>query len=237
MSKRFPLPPSLEKLAVLATNLWFSWNPDVRDLFREMDLDVWRKSGRNPVQFLESVGTEKLEKLASDTSFLDKLEKSWERLNQYLESKDTAYAKNYPRMMDHLIAYFSAEYGIHESLPNYAGGLGVLAGDHTKSASDLGLPFIAVGLMYKHAYFQQQINAQGDQTEIYSELDFDKLPINLVTDNKNAPLLVSVPLLDREIYLKVWEVKVGRVSVFLLDTTVDKNSEEDKNIIHSLYGG
>ncbi len=237
MTKRFELPPSLEKLGDLATNLWFSWNPDVRDLYREIDIDTWRNSGRNPVKFLEMIDPLKIDIYSKDSSFLEKLNIAWDRFNQYIENKATTFTRNYPKMLDHSIAYFSTEYGIHESLPNYAGGLGVLAGDHTKSASDLGLPFIAVGLMYKHAYFQQEIDAEGNQVEIYNELNFEQLPIHLVTDDKGEPLVVSIPLLDHEVFLKIWEVIIGRVSVFLLDSTVDQNSEEDKNIIHSLYGG
>jgi len=237
MAERFKLPPSLEKLGDLATNLWFSWNPDVRDLYREIDLDTWRNCGRNPVKFLERVDPQKIDVFSKNAPYLDKVNKSWDRFNQYLDHKKTTFARNYPKMFDHSIAYFSTEYGIHESLPNYAGGLGVLAGDHTKSASDLGLPFIAVGLMYKHAYFQQEIDAAGNQVEIYEELNFEQLPTHLVTDKKGEPLVVRVPILDHDVFLKIWEVKVGRVSVFLLDSTVDQNSEEDKNIIHSLYGG
>ncbi len=237
MSKKFELPAKLEKLGDLATNLWFGWNPDVRDLYREIDLDVWKKSGKNPVKFLKMVDPLKIDAFSKDEAFLKKVSDSWERFVEYIESNNTAFRKNYPKMLDHTIAYFSAEYGIHESLPNYAGGLGVLAGDHTKTASDLGLPFLAVGLMYKHAYFQQEIDANGNQVEIYNELDLEQLPIRLVTDDKDEPLLVSVPLLDHIVFLKIWEVKVGRVSVFLLDTTVDQNSDEDKSIIHTLYGG
>ncbi|MEJ2053444.1 MAG: alpha-glucan family phosphorylase, partial [Calditrichaceae bacterium] len=140
-------------------------------------------------------------------------------------------------LKDNSIAYFSAEYGLHESLPNYAGGLGILAGDHCKSASDLGLPFVAVGLLYKHAYFNQTINEKGEQEEYYTQLDYENLPMTLVTNEQGQPLLVSVRLIDREVYIKIWEVRIGRISLYLLDTTVDQNSEEDKAIIHSLYGG
>ena len=237
MQHNFDLPQPIEKLGELAYNLWFSWNPDVRDLFREIDLDLWRQCDRNPVEFLLKIDPEKLKQVSENQDYLNKLQRRWDRFEEYLQSMDTAFARNYPKMRDHLIAYFSAEYGIHESLPNYAGGLGILAGDHTKSASDLGLPFVAVGLMYKHAYFQQQIDQYGSQIEVFNELEFNNLPIRLVTNNANKPLLVSVPLLDHEVFLKIWEVKVGRVSVYLLDTTVDSNSDEDKNIIHSLYGG
>ncbi len=237
MNKEYTLPKSLEKLEDLASNLWFSWNPDVRDLFREIDVDLWRQVNRNPVEFLQSVDPFKIKKAAEDPTFIGRMQKAWERLEEYRQREDTPFRKNYPKMNDHLIAYFSAEYGIHESIPNYAGGLGILAGDHTKSASDVGLPFVAVGLMYKHAYFRQEIDETGAQTEIFDELKPKSMPICLVQDEDGQPLLVSVPLLDREVYLKIWQVKVGRVSVYLLDTTVDENSDEDKDIIHSLYGG
>jgi starch phosphorylase len=237
MINNFNLPESIANLGELAYNLWFSWNPDIRDLFREIDVNLWRKCGRNPVEFLLSIEQDKLQQYAQDQTFLEKLHRRWERFDKYMQLTETPFSKNYPKMLDHLIAYFSAEYGIHESLPNYAGGLGILAGDHTKSAGDLGLPFVAVGLRYKHAYFQQQIDEQGNQIEIYDEIDPFKLPVKLVRDTKNDPLLVSVPLLDHEVFLKIWEVQVGRVRIFLLDTTVEQNSDEDKDIIHSLYGG
>ncbi len=237
MTQKINLPENLEKLEDLAYNLWFAWNPDARDLFREMDMDLWRASGRNPVELLLQISPDRLAELAHDHGFVERVNQCWQRFQTYMENKDTTFARNFPKMNDHLIAYFCAEYGIHESLPNYAGGLGILAGDHAKSASDLGLPFIAFGLMYKHAYFQQQINEHGEQIEIYDELDPNRLPCRLVTKGDGTPLLVSVPLLDHEVHIKIWEVKVGRVSVYLMDTTVDANSEEDKEIIHSLYGG
>ena len=230
------LPKPLETLNDLAYNLWFSWNPEVRDLFKEIDTVLWREVNKNPVDFLYTVDPVKLQAVAENPTFIGKLQKIRDRFTAYMERIDTRFARNYPKMMDHQIAYFSAEYGIHESLPNYAGGLGILAGDHVKTASDLGLPFIAVGLMYKHAYFTQEIDAQGNQVEKYSELDRERLPIKLVTD-EDDPLLIGVPLLDHEVSIRVWEVSVGRIKVFLLDTDVDKNSEEDREIIHSLYGG
>ena len=237
MNSNIKLPEPLEKLGELAYNLWFAWNPDVRDLFREINENVWRTGGRNPVEILLQTDPARLEQLAADSVFVEKVRNSWNRFQIYMERKDTTFNKNYPKLGDHLVAYFCAEYGIHESLPNYAGGLGILAGDHAKSASDVGLPFIAIGLMYKHAYFQQEINASGEQQEIYTELEPNRLPCQLVKNSDGAPMLVSVPLLDHEVYLKIWEVKVGRISVFLLDTTVDANSAADKEIIHSLYGG
>jgi len=236
-NNKFNLPEKLQKLEDLSSNLWFSWNPDVRDLFREIDVDLWRSSGRNPVQFLYEVQPDKLNSKSNESEFIDKLNKISKRYNDYIENSKTPFSQNYPKMQDHLIAYFSAEYGIHESLPNYAGGLGILAGDHTKSASDLGLPFVAIGLMYKHAYFQQEIDSSGNQVEKFIELSHNRLPINIVLDDNEKPLLARVPLLDHEVYIQIWEAKVGRVTVYLLDTDVDQNSEEDRNIIHSLYGG
>ncbi len=230
------LPKPLESLNDLAYNLWFSWNPEVRDLFKEIDTDLWREVNKNPVDFLHTVDPVKLQISAENPTFIGKLQKIKDRFTAYMDRIDTRFARNYPKMMDHQIAYFSAEYGIHESLPNYAGGLGILAGDHTKTASDLGLPFVAVGLMYKHAYFTQEIDAQGNQVEKYSELDREQLPVKLVMEDDN-PVLIGVPLLDHEVLIRVWEVSVGRIKVFLLDTDVDKNSQEDREIIHSLYGG
>ncbi len=237
MSFNLNLPENLDKLGKLATNLWFSWNPDARDLYREIDLALWRSCGRNPVAFLTKVDTQKLESFANDQAYLDRLDKVYARFSDYLENTKKPFTQTYPHLKEQLVAYFSAEYGLHESLPNYAGGLGVLAGDHCKTASDLGLPFVAVGLMYKHAYFTQTIDENGQQQEHYKELKPELLPISLVKKENGEPLLVSVPIIDRDVFIKIWEVKIGRISLFLLDTTIDKNSDEDKAIIHSLYGG
>ena len=237
MNTQLNLPDSLKPLYELSINLWFSWNPDVRDLYREMDLQLWRTVGRNPLAFLKNISVDKLNNFAANPEFLQKIQKASERYNDYMKNTQTVFSKNYPSLKDNYIAYFSAEYGLHESLPNYAGGLGILAGDHCKTASDLGLPFVAVGLLYKHAYFNQTITIEGEQEEHYTQLDYDNLPMTLVTDDNNNPLLVSVRLIDREVYIKIWQVKIGRISLFLLDTTVDQNSDEDKDIIHSLYGG
>ena len=237
MSDVFNLPKLLNPLGELAYNLWFSWNPDARDLFREIDLDLWRNEDRNPVAFLKKVSTERIEQFAANKEFVKKVKQVHSRFKKYMENGATMFNQNYPNLENQLIAYFSAEYGLHESLPNYAGGLGVLSGDHCKTASDLGLPFVAVGLMYKHAYFNQLINETGEQTEEYRELILDELPITLVTDENQNPIMVNVPILDREVYIKIWKVEVGRISLFLLDTNVEQNSDEDKKIIHSLYGG
>ena len=237
MNKNSPVPESLTALKELSMNLWFSWNPDVRDLYRAIDLDLWRKVNRNPAAFMAHVSRKKLDTVANDSEFLEKMNKVYERFTNYLNEEKTRFSEKYPHLTNQLVAYFSAEYGLHESLPNYAGGLGVLAGDHCKTASDFGIPFVAIGLLYKHAYFNQRINLNGEQEEIYSELQYNDLPMTLVEDEQGQPILVSVPLLDREIFIRIWEVRVGRISLFLLDTEVDANSAEDREIIHSLYGG
>ncbi len=237
MNRRKDLPENLKPLEELAYNLWFSWNPDARDLFRDLDADLWREKTRNPAAVLLNVDGKRLEKASRDGEYLQRLNHVHERFKNYMASDDTLFQSNYPNLQDQLVAYFSAEYGIHESLPNYAGGLGVLAGDHCKTASDLGLPFVAVGLMYKHAYFDQYINEEGRQIEEYKELDLNELPIAPVLDDNGDAVLVSVPIIDREVFIKIWQVRVGRISLYLLDTNVEHNTEEDKNIIHSLYGG
>lgn len=237
MSTETKLPKNLQPLSELAYNLWFSWNPDARELFKEMDLDLWRETGRNPVAFLKHIEPKILAKFSEDKDYLSKLKKIYNRFNSYMASDSTIFNKNYPDFKNEITAYFSAEYGIDESLPNYAGGLGVLSGDHCKTASDLGLPFVAVGLMYKHAYFNQYINEAGDQIEEYNELTLEDLPIKQVLDENGNPFKVTVSILNRNVHIKIWKVAVGRISLFLLDSDMDENSDEDKNIIHSLYGG
>ena len=237
MFEKLNLPETLKPLGELAYNLWFSWNPDARDLYKDLDIDLWREKGRNPVAFLQNVDPKILKKYSENGEYIEQVNYVYLRFQKYMSAKTTLFSDNYPNLQNQVVAYFSAEYGLHESLPNYAGGLGILSGDHCKTASDIGLPFVAIGLMYKHAYFNQYINEAGEQIEEYSELDLDGLPIQLVTDDDGKPLLVSVPVLNREVHIKIWHVAVGRISLYLLDTNVDQNSKDDKNIIHSLYGG
>lgn len=237
MSEEINIPDSLQPLKELAYNLWFSWNPDARDLYREIDIELWHDVERNPIAFLQQIKPQALDKAMADSKFMNRMNAVYTRYKNYLEQDTTLFNSNYPNLTGQVVAYFSAEYGMHESLPNYAGGLGVLSGDHCKTTTDIGLPFVAVGLMYKHAYFTQFINEAGDQIEEYKKLNQDELAVSPVTDDNGDILLVSVPILDHDVFIKVWKVQVGRISLFLLDTNVDKNSEEDKDIIHSLYGG
>lgn len=235
--KNLNVPSQLKGLGELAYNLWFSWNPDARDLYKALDEDLWKEVERNPVAFLKNVSPLKLQEFANDANYVERVNTVYKRFKNYINRKDTLFNANYPKHKKDIIAYFSAEYGIHESLPNYAGGLGILSGDHCKTASDLDLPFVAVGLMYKHAYFTQYINEAGEQVEEYRQLKLEDLPISLVTNKKGAPIYVSVPILDRTVFIKIWKVAVGRITLFLLDTNVEQNSKEDRDIIHSLYGG
>lgn len=154
-----------------------------------------------------------------------------------MNSKNTWFSKKYPEEKNDLIAYFSAEYGIDETIPIYSGGLGILSGDHLKSASDLGIPLVAVGLLYKNGYFNQKINGNGDQETEYNNIDLYDLPINPVKDDKGEDLTIYVKFPKRRLYLKVWQINVGRVKLYLLDSDIDKNNEEDRDVTLRLYGG
>ncbi len=237
MADHFNLPDALKPLEELAYNLYFSWNPDVRDLYRQIDLELWRKVGRNPVAFLTEISSDRLQEVAADPAFIAQIQKAYQRFQDYLNKTNTRFSKNHPLLKDQTIAYFSAEYGLHESLPNYAGGLGILSGDHCKTASDLGLPFVAVGLMYKHAYFSQLLDEDGNQVEVYEPLNPGQLSISLVRNEKNEPLQVSVTIQKKSIAIQIWQVKIGRISLYLLDSNVESNDREDRDIISSLYGG
>ncbi len=193
--------------------------------------------GKNPVKFLKQVSQEKLETATSNESILKNYDKVVVDFDGYMNSKNTWFSKNYPNNKNNLIAYFSAEYGLDEILPIYSGGLGILSGDHLKSASDLGLPFVAVGLLYKNGYFSQKINGWGDQENIYQNIDLYDLPINPVKDEKGEDLTIYVKFPKRRLYLKVWQINVGRVKLYLLDSDIDKNNEEDRDVTLRLYGG
>ena len=157
------LPKRIERLPEIANNLWWSWNSEFLRLFQEIDIDLWEKVEKNPVKFLKLVGQSKIERMAEDLNFLKKYDKIVENFENYMESKKTWFNENYPKNQNDLVAYFSAEYGLDEVLPIYSGGLGLLSGDHVKSASDLGIPFVAIGLLYKNGYFHQKINEYGNQ--------------------------------------------------------------------------
>ncbi len=231
------LPKRIEKLSVIANNLWWSWNTNFLKLFKEIDIDVWERVEKNPVKFLKKVSQEKLEKAAENQEFLKQYDKFVKDFEDYIKSKNTWFSKKYPNNSNDLIAYFSAEYGLDEILPIYSGGLGILSGDHLKSASDLGVPLIAVGLLYKNGYFWQTINGQGVQETEYKDLDIDDLPINPVKDVDGNDLIISVDMPKKKLYIKIWEIKVGRVTLYLMDSDIDANIPEYRGITKTLYGG
>ena len=231
------LPKRIEKLTEISNNLWWSWNTEFLRLLKKMDGDLWEQSGKNPVKFLKHISQERLEAMSKDLGFLKEYDKVVSNFDGYMNSKNTWFAKKYPEEKNDLIAYFSAEYGIDETMPIYSGGLGILSGDHLKSASDLGIPLVAVGLLYKNGYFNQKINGYGDQETEYKNIDLYDLPITPVKDNKGEDLTIYVKFPKRRIYLKVWQVNVGRVTLYLLDSDIDKNNEEDRDVTLRLYGG
>lgn len=238
------LPGRLQGLQKLAYNMWWCWNHEAVSLFRRVDDELFEKVENSPVKLLSTVGQERLDQLLRDDGFLAHLDRVLAGLDKYLNQK-TWFQETYGAdglsndelFAKHRMAYFSAEFGLHESVPIYSGGLGLLAGDHLKSASDLGLPLVGVGLMYREGYFRQYLNVDGWQQERYPENDFYNLP--LISENKadSTPLLVAVPLPGREVMCRVWRVQVGRIPLYLLDTNIPQNNAEDRTITARLYGG
>jgi starch phosphorylase len=232
------LPPRLAPLRELAYNLWWTWNLDAIDLFRRLDRDLWETTGHNPVAMLGLVKQQRLEEAVADEGFMSQLMRVYQALNHYLSSRDTWYQRHYGDRTTHpRIAYFSAEYGLTEALPVYSGGLGVLAGDHLKSASDLGLPLVGVGLLYQEGYFRQYLNADGWQQESYPVNDFYTMPVQLERGRDGQPVTVEVQYPGRPVVAQVWRVQAGRVPLYLLDTNLPVNRPEDRGITARLYGG
>ena len=226
------LPAELEPLREMVFNLWWTWEPAARKLFRHLDPDLWNRTNHNPVRMLQLCRQARLVELSKDEHFLAELQKVYGEFRAYMERKDT-YGST--RKND-LIAYFSAEFGFHESIPNYSGGLGILSGDHCKSASDLALNFVAVTLLYRHGYFKQQINKDGWQESISLNQNFHHLPMKEVRSGE-LPLTISVQILGRTVHAKVWEMAIGRIKLFLLDTDIPENNADDRLITAQLYGG
>ena len=231
------LPKRINRLLELSNNLWWAWNTEFLQLFKMIDEELWMKCGKNPVKFLKIVDQRRLEKASEDFDFLRKYDKMVENFDNYMESKNTWFTKTYPNNKEDLIAYFSAEYGLDEILPIYSGGLGILSGDHLKSASDLGLPFVAIGLLYKSGYFSQKINSDGSQSPEYKNIELFSLPINPVKDENGDDLITYVRFARKKLYLKVWQINVGRVKLYLLDSDIPENPEELRDITLRLYGG
>ena len=230
------LPATLEPLREMTFNLWWTWEPSARRLFRHLDPDLWNRTNHNPVRMLQLSRQARLEELAQDKTFLRELKQVHDAFRNYLVRQDTYGKTGSGAAIRKPVAYFSAEFGFHESIPNYSGGLGILAGDHCKSASDLDLNFVAIGLLYRHGYFKQEIDKDGAQQAISLNQNFHHLPIREVQQD-GANLLVPVRILDREVFAKVWQLQVGRISLFLLDTDTPENNAEDRLITAELYGG
>ncbi|MCA9087379.1 MAG: alpha-glucan family phosphorylase [Planctomycetaceae bacterium] len=226
-----------EKLSELASNLWWSWQPDVSALFREIDPKRWSELSHNPIVLLREYGPDELEVRARELVLHSRINATYRRWQEYMKSTDT-WGDTHAGVLGHRpVAYFSAEFGIHESLRIYSGGLGILSGDHLKSASDLGVPLVGVGLFYRKGYFTQQVNQDGWQQEEYSLADPADLPLTEVTTPDGTPLLISVDTRTGQIFARVWQVECGRVPLYLLDTDVEQNSEEDRQLTAQLYGG
>ena len=231
------LPKRINKLGEIANNLWWSWNSEFLKLFKRIDNDLWENSFKNPVKFLKHVSQERLEAVSKDIMFLKDYDKVVENFEDYMKSKNTWFSNKYPNNKNDLIAYFSAEYGLDETIPIYSGGLGILSGDHLKSASDLGIPLVAIGLLYKNGYFHQKIDGAGHQETEYHDIDLYDLPIHPVKDENGEDMMIYIKFPKRRIYLKVWQINVGRVKLYLLDSDIEKNNPEDRDVTLRLYGG
>src|ERR1700726_4625857 len=224
------IPASLSRLPELAGNLFFSWHRPIRALFEDLDPELWKQSGGNPRLMLRSVDQSNLERCAQDEAYLG-------RYQQELNTLDAYVGVGAPAAQEPLVAYFCAEYGFHESFPIYSGGLGVLAGDYCKAASDERANFAAVGLLYEQGYFTQTVDNDGVQHAEYRERDPRDLPVEPARDASGAWLKVAVRIAGREVIARLWKAQVGRVPVYLLDTNCAENIPSDRDITHRLYGG
>jgi len=237
-SVRPALPEKLASLRDIAMNLWWAWTQEARDLFVRIDRDLWERTSHNPCMMLGLVSQERLNTLVADGGFIAHLERVKNRLDAYMRGEGSNYYReNFSDQPRVNTAYFCAEFGLHESLPIYSGGLGLLAGDHMKAASGLALPFTGVGLFYHNGYFRQYLNSEGFQQEYLQGLDFNNLPAQLEYGTDGKPLEISVEFPGRTVYAQVWRVQVGRVKLMLLDSRVDKNLPQDRMITDQLYGG
>ncbi|MDR0540319.1 MAG: alpha-glucan family phosphorylase, partial [Spirochaetaceae bacterium] len=226
------LPAALKPLEEIACNLWLSWNYDAVQLFVRLDYDLWTETAQSPMKTLSMVSQERLEELAKDSSYIAALEDVYDRFKKY--KKREAW---YTGSKKDVVAYFSMEYGMDVSLPIYSGGLGILSGDHMKTTSDMNLPLVGIGLLYREGYFQQYLNADGFQQESYPQNDWYNMPVERITDKDGKAVMISFDLAGRTAFAQVWSVSVGRATLYLLDTNVDENPPDFRDITSSLYGG
>jgi starch phosphorylase len=234
------LPKKLKRLEELAYNLRWAWDYETISLFRRLDPELWTSTYRNPVWMLGLISQDRYNEVQKDPAFMVHFNRVLDDFDAYMNSKSTWYEQNYGKSLKTkpILAYFSTEFGLTECLANYSGGLGILSGDHMKSASDLGLPLIGVGLLYQEGYFQQYLNADGYQQESYPINDYSNLPVTLQRDKDGNPIKISVPMPGRNLYAQIWKVQVGRVPLYLLDSNISDNElAEDRNLTDRLYGG
>ena len=223
------MPEKLKSLEVLAKNLWWVWNSSGKNLFRDLDPDLWRATGENPVMLLQQIRSERLEEIASSSEWMDRIDKVYQKFNDYMSQPMRTDVPS--------VSYFSMEYGLCSCLKIYSGGLGVLAGDYIKEASDSRVDMTAVGFLYRYGYFAQSLSVDGQQVANYEPQNFAQLPIEQVLDDNGQPMILEVPYPGRTVYSHIWRVNVGRMKLYLLDTDFDMNSEFDRSITHQLYGG
>ena len=231
------IPDSLKRLEELANDLFYSWDRQVRRLFTRLDKELWGTSSHNPKTFLRRVSQQRLEEAAEDRVFMEDYDRVLSAYDTYLAQGTHPDVQDYLDPEEDLIAYFCAEFGFHESLPIYSGGLGILAGDHCKAASDLGIPFVAIGILYRQGYFTQTIDEHGNQVAHYTPTDFQQLPLEQVTDAAGKPLVVDVDIQDRKVLLHVWKARAGHITLYLLDSDLEENQDHDRVITYQLYGG
>ncbi|MBI2758805.1 MAG: alpha-glucan family phosphorylase [Chloroflexi bacterium] len=235
LPKPFDLPKRLMRLGELAYNLWWTWQPEAGRLFGRLDYDLWGRLGHNPIRLLREIGRARLNQAAKDKEYLAIYDRVFEQFDGYLAQANTWADTIHPELDDHPIAYFSMEFGLHETLPIYSGGLGVLAGDHLKESSDLGLPLMGIGFMYAQGYFSQRISEDGWQDALNNPLVFDDLPVLPVTGEDGQPLTIEVEFPDRTVSVRLWEIRVGRVPLYLMDSNVDANQPDDRLLTARLY--
>lgn len=232
-----PTPERIARLRDLAYNLWWSWHPEAEELYRQIDPDLWELVYHNPIGFLREVRQRRLNEAAANPHYLQQFDAVMAKFDAYVHAQETWFTRHYPDVKGETIAYFSAEFGLHESLPIYSGGLGILSGDHTKESSDMGLPFVTVGFIYPQGYFRQRLDHSGWQFADYHKLNFADVAAQPALTPEGEEVVVEVELPGRTIYAKVYRVQVGRTPLFLMDTDIHPNSPKDRELSARLYGG
>ena len=226
---RAKMPENLKKLQEIAYNLWWVWNTDAKNLFRDIDLDVWHRAQSNPVMLLNIIGYDRMMELSNDAGFMARLDQVYAAFRAYMDEPREHQKPS--------IAYFSMEYGLTHVLKIYSGGLGILAGDYLKEASDCNVDMTAIGFLYRYGYFTQTLSPEGQQIANYEAQNFQNLPIEQVKNEDGSPMVIDVPYPERVVHAYLWRVAVGRIDLYLLDTDNELNSEWDRSITHQLYGG